>query len=141
MTLPIQHLPSARSPGPPPGDRAQGMAIVARTQAQMIRRRFFRHRAALVGMIMLAAIVVLACSSIGISPITGWWGKSYLDVATFVDGGRPTLSIIPSFLGGDGIHLGAYPFGQDNVGKDYFALTMRGAQQSLFIAFTVGIVS
>lgn len=139
MTLPIQD--SRRTPASAPADRAHGMAIVARTQAQMIRRRFFRHRAALAGMIMLAAIVVLAFSSIGIGPIPGWWDKSYLDVATVVDGGRPTLSIIPAFLGGDGIHLGAYPFGQDNVGKDYFALTMRGAQQSLFIAFTVGVVS
>jgi ABC-type dipeptide/oligopeptide/nickel transport system permease subunit len=141
MTLPIQDLPNAQPPEPSSAERAQGMAIVARTQAEMIRRRFFRHRAALAGMIMLAGIVVLAFSSIGIGPIPGWWDKSYLDVARVVDQGRPTLSLIPSFLGGDGIHLGAYPFGQDNVGKDYFALTMRGAQQSLFIAFTVGIVS
>ncbi|MGH3488592.1 MAG: ABC transporter permease, partial [Actinopolymorphaceae bacterium] len=31
--------------------------------------------------------------------------------------------------------------GQDNVGKDYFALTMRGAQQSITIAFIVGLVA
>ncbi|GAB3420942.1 ABC transporter permease [Flindersiella endophytica] len=141
MTLPIQDVPSAQPPGPSSAERAQGMAIVARTQAEMIRRRFFRHRAALAGMIMLAGVIVLAFSSIGIGPIPGWWDKSYFDVAQVVDRGRPTLSLIPSFLGGDGFHLGAHPFGQDNVGKDYFALTMRGAQQSLFIAFTVGIVS
>lgn len=38
-------------------------------------------------------------------------------------------------------HLGEHPFGQDNVGKDYFALVMRGTQISIIIAFVVGIVS
>jgi ABC-type dipeptide/oligopeptide/nickel transport system permease subunit len=56
-------------------------------------------------------------------------------------GGRPTLSVVPSFLGGDGIRLGEHPFGQDNVGIDYFALVMRGTQQSLTVAFLIGIVS
>ena len=37
--------------------------------------------------------------------------------------------------------LGEHPFGQDNIGKDYFALTMRGPQQSIIIAFIVGIVA
>lgn len=34
-----------------------------------------------------------------------------------------------------------HPFGQDTIGKDYFALVMRGTQISLLVAFTVGIVS
>ena len=116
------------------------MAIVARTQGQLIRRRFFRHRAAIAGMITLAFVIGLAYTSIGWGPIPGWWDKGYTATATVIDGGRPTLSIVPTFLGGDGIHLGENPFGQDNVGKDYFALVMRGTQQSLVIAFLIGIV-
>jgi peptide/nickel transport system permease protein len=134
--------------GPPAGpgqgsgaDQAQGMAVVARTQGQMIRRRFFRHRAALAGMILLGGILVLSFSSIGVGPIPGWWDKTYSATATVVDGGRPTLGVVPTFLGGDGVRLGEHPFGQDNVGKDYFALTMRGAQQSITIAFIVGLVA
>ena len=34
-----------------------------------------------------------------------------------------------------------HPFGQDNIGRDYFALTLRGAQQSLIIAVTAGLLA
>lgn len=119
---------------------AHGMTVVARTQAQMVRRRFFRHRGAMAGLAVLLFVIVVAFSSIGFGPIPGWWDKSYIDAATVVDGGRPTISVVPQFLGGAGIHLGEHPFGQDNTGKDYFALTMRGAQQSIIIAFVVGFV-
>lgn len=119
---------------------AQGMTIAARTQSQLVRRRFFRHRGAMAGLAVLALIVLLAFSSIGIGAIPGWWDKSYIDAATVVDGGRPTMSLVPEFLGGEGVHLGEHPFGQENTGKDYFALTMRGAQQSLIIAVVVGLV-
>lgn len=44
----------------PPDADAQGMAIVARTQAQLVRRRFFRHRAAMVSLVMLGLVMVLA---------------------------------------------------------------------------------
>jgi ABC-type dipeptide/oligopeptide/nickel transport system permease subunit len=145
MTAMTQAGPPA-GPGPGAGggagaDQAQGMAVVARTQGQMIRRRFFRHRAALAGMVLLGGILVLSFSSIGVGPIPGWWDKPYSATAAVVDGGRPTLGVVPTFLGGDGIRLGAHPLGQDNVGKDYFALTMRGAQQSITIAFIVGLVA
>ncbi|OUC89792.1 ABC transporter permease [Streptosporangium minutum] len=135
MTLNAQ----ATEPGTP--SDSQGMAIVARTQSQMVRRRFFRHRAALVGMIMFGFVIVLAFSSIGFAGIPGWWDKTYLDTGPLTNQGKPTLSLIPEFLGGTGIHLGEHPFGQDDIGIDYFALTMRGAQQSIIIAFVVGIVA
>lgn len=136
------------APGPQDGTQsggvaladAQGMTIVTRTQSQMVRGRFFRHRGAMAGLAVLLLIIVLAFSSIGFGPVPGWWDKGYIEAATVIDGGRPTLSVVPGFLGGEGVHLGEHPFGQDNTGKDYFALTMRGAQQSLIIAFLVGIV-
>ena len=49
-----------------------------------------------------------------------------------VNGGAPTIGLF---------HLGEHPFGQDNVGKDYFALAMRGTQISIMIALVVGLVS
>src|SRR5690349_19597926 len=119
MTLNAQ----ATEPGTP--SDSQGMAIVARTQGQMVRRRFFRHRAALAGMIIFGFVIVLAFSSIGFAGIPGWWDKTYLDTGPLTNQGRPTLSLIPEFLGGTGIHLGEHPFGQDDIGIDYFALTMR----------------
>ncbi|GGS67729.1 ABC transporter permease [Planobispora rosea] len=131
---------NAQATGPDTASDAQGMTIVARTQGQMVRRRFFRHRAALAGMILFGFVVILAFSSIGFAGIPGWWDKTYLDTGALVNQGKPTLSVVPEFLGGDGIRLGEHPFGQDDIGIDYFALTMRGAQQSLIIAFLVGIV-
>jgi ABC-type dipeptide/oligopeptide/nickel transport system permease subunit len=137
-----RQVPGEPGPARGPDEGAPGgMTVVARTQGQLIRRRFFRHRAALAGMILLAGVLVLAFSSIGIGPLPGWWHLSYKATAEVVDGGRPTLSVVPSFLGGEGLRWGAHPFGQDNIGKDYFALTMRGAQQSLMVAFIVGIVA
>ncbi|GIH90397.1 ABC transporter permease [Planobispora siamensis] len=131
---------SAQASGPDTG-AAQGMTIVARTQGQMIRRRFFRHRAALAGMILFGFVVVLSFSSIGFMGIPGWWDKSYLTTGALVNQGKPTLSVVPEFLGGSGIRLGEHPFGQDDIGVDYFAKTMRGTQQSIIVAFLVAIVA
>ena len=50
--------------GEPPTDaanvHAQGMEIKARSQGELVRRRFFRHRGALGGMIVLAFVVLAA---------------------------------------------------------------------------------
>ncbi|GAA1108994.1 ABC transporter permease [Nocardiopsis exhalans] len=126
---------------PAASDAAQGMNIAARTQWQLVRARFFRHRAALVGMFLLISVILLAFTSIGYGPVPGWWDKSPTATGPLSDGGNPTLSLVPQFLGGSGLALGEHPFGQDNVGKDYFALTMQGTQVSLIIAFVVGIVA
>jgi peptide/nickel transport system permease protein len=38
-------------------------------------------------------------------------------------------------------NIGAHPLGQDSLGRDVFAIIMRGTQQSLMIVFVVGILS
>lgn len=105
------------------------------SQGQLVLRRFLRHKAAMISLVLLIGILVLSISSIGVGPIPGWWGKDYISTyPTALPGGAPTLKLWP-------FQLGEHPFGQDTIGKDYFALVMRGAQVSLFIAFTVGIVA
>lgn len=104
------------------------------SQGELIRRRFFRHRGAMISLAFLLLITIAAVSSIGYGPIPGWWPKDYTAAATIVDGGRPTFGLFPPTWG-------EQPFGQDNAGKDYFALTMRGTQRSLTIAFMVGILT
>ncbi|GAB3187802.1 ABC transporter permease [Nesterenkonia suensis] len=103
------------------------------SQGQLVRRRFFAHKPAVISMIVLLSIIVVAFTSIGPTGEGGWWGKSFLQTNPVVDGGRPTI-----FQDG---FLGEYPFGQDNNGRDYFALVMRGAQQSLIVAFGVALSS
>jgi len=122
------HKPRAGSGTPGVGDDR------SYTQGQLVRRRFFRHRAAMIALAVLALIILLAFTSIGFGPVPGWWGKDYVTSGTVLNGGRPTLSLWP-------LTWGEHPFGQDNTGKDYFALVMRGAQRSLIIAFGVGIIS
>jgi peptide/nickel transport system permease protein len=85
---------------------------------------------------VLLAVVVLASTSIGWGPIPGWWKWAPNDLSPIVnDGGAPTLS----FSGG--ITIGEHPFGQDNIGKDVFALVMRGTQQSLLVMFVIGLLA
>ncbi|GLW97270.1 ABC transporter permease [Microtetraspora sp. NBRC 16547] len=136
MTLNTEQVEPAE-----PNVGTQGMTVTARTQRQLVTRRFFRHKGALFGLVLFVFVFVLAFSSIGFGPIPGWWDKPWTGSGTLLDRGRPTLSVIPEFLGGSGIHLGEHPFGQDNLGKDYFALTMRGAQISIIVALTIGLVS
>lgn len=111
------------------------------SQGQLVRKRFFKHRAAMISAIVLVFITLMAFTSIGFGPVPGWWDKSYLAAGSVVNGGKPTMSLVPEFLGGKGIAWGEHPFGQDSTGKDWFALVMRGTQQSLIIAIIVGLVS
>jgi peptide/nickel transport system permease protein len=133
----LQAVPLLPDDGPGP---EREFTVKARTQGQMVRRRFLRHRGAMASLVVLVGIVLLAFTSIGIGPIPGWWPQDYLATGPSVDGGRPTLDVLPSFVDGDGLAVGPHPFGQENTGRDYFAMTMRGTQQSLFIALTAGIV-
>lgn len=104
------------------------------SQGQLVRRRFLRHKGAMVSLVVLVLIALLAFTSIGFGPIPGWWDKDFAKAANVVNGGRPTIQLWP-------FQLGEHPFGQESTGKDYFALVMRGTQVSLTIAFAVGIIA
>lgn len=118
---------------PAPVDEGQS----GKGQAQLILRRFLHHKVAVFSLVLLGLIALLAVTSIGIGPIPGWWPLTYQQLNPIVDGGRPTLSLVPQWAGGAGIHLGAHPFGQDRIGKDYFAMTMRGIQNSITVMVVV----
>jgi ABC-type dipeptide/oligopeptide/nickel transport system permease subunit len=132
--------PVGGAPAPGHGVERE-FTIKAMTQRQLVTRRFFRHRGAMGGLLALSFVVLLAFSSIGVGPIPGWYGKSYSAPATVVNAGRMSLDVLPSFVDGDGLAIGEHPFGQDDVGRDYFAVTMRGAQRSLTIAVIVGLIA
>lgn len=126
-------------------------------QRQIILRRFVKHKAAMASLISLILIILFVFSATGLnfgsqeSPISipGWWRYSITDIdpegaiASACNGGVtgcPTLDLIPSILDGDGVQIGEHPFGTDIIGTDYFALVMRGAQQSILVMFIVGLL-
>lgn len=108
--------------------------VKARSQGELIRRRFFQHKLAVISMIILGLVILLAFVGAAL------WKYSYSTPMPLTNRGRPTLDLIP-WLDGDGLGLGNHPFGQDQIGRDYFALTMRGAQRSLIIAFVAGLLA
>lgn len=113
----------------------------AKSQARLILGRFVQHKLAIVSLIVALGIIVLAYSSIGFAGIPGWWKHTYQALNPLVNEGKPTLSLIPEWLGGAGMALGEHPFGQDRIGKDYFAMTMRGIQNSVTVMVVVAAVS
>lgn len=103
----------------------------------VVFRRFLRHRAAIISIVLLLVVVLLSFSSIGLHifgiDTPGWWHWNYDEVPAIVNGGAPTW-VLP-------FDFGTHPFGQDSVGHDMFAEVMRGVQQSLMIVFVAGLVS
>lgn len=119
------------------------------SQSQIVLKRFLRHRAAVFSVGMLISIIIFVFSAIDskIGPISinGWWKHKTDDLPPLLyegcpDGtvGCPTISMRPKWLGGAGIGFGEHPFGQDDIGRDYFALVMRGAQRSVMVMFIIG---
>ena len=117
--------------------------VAGLSQGQIARKRFFRHKLAMIGLTVLLGIIVLSVSSIGAGPIPGWHEYGYNELVPPVgDNDGPTLSLRPGFLGGDGVSWGDHPFGVDDErGKDLFAMTMRGVQVSLVVILVLAVLS
>ena len=148
MTAPLQVEPThhaGEAPAGPSGVDEQlfeQKEVAGLSQMQIVRRRFFRHKGAMISLIVLAAIVIVSVTSVGVGPISGWWKWEHTEVVPRVDDDGPTMSLLPSWLGGAGIRLGDHPFGVDNeVGKDMFAMTMKGVQTTLVVILVAGLLS
>ena len=119
------------------------------SQGQIVRRRFLRHRGAIISLITLSGILIFVFSALNfqLGPLKyhGWWKYSYTEqpelrtqgCPQFLSG-CPTLSLNPF---SKAFGLGDHPFGQDDIGRDYFALVMRGAQRSILVMFIIGAVA
>jgi len=121
------------------------------SQSQIVLRRFVRHRAAMTSVFVLTFIVLAVFSAletkIGPVRIPGWWKFKYdelldLRIQGCPEGivGCPSLDVVPSFIDGTGMGLGRHPFGQDDIGHDYFSMVMRGAQRSLYVTVVIGFL-
>ena len=111
------------------------------SQGQIVRRRFLRHKGAIVGLVTIALVALLAFTSIGFGPVPGWWKWDHTGLHPVANpGGAPTMHL-PTWLGGTGFEIGDFPFGQDTIGRDIFARTMKGVQTSLTVMVIIGILS
>lgn len=127
------------------------------SQRQIILRRFVKHKAAMASLFSLIMIIFFVFTASGLhlgtkdAPISvpGWWPYSITDIdpegaiASTCNGGVtgcPTLDIFPEFIDGTGVQIGEHPLGTDIIGTDYFALVMRGAQQSIMVMVVVGLL-
>jgi peptide/nickel transport system permease protein len=110
------------------------------SQGQIVRRRFFRHRGALGGLLTIFLVAVLAYTSIGAFGLHGWWKWDSVTPNDVQNGGTPSLSL-PTWLGGSGFAIGDHPFGQDEIGRDTFARTMKGAQTSINVMVVISLLA
>jgi peptide/nickel transport system permease protein len=94
------------------------MDLEAEGQWARARRRFMRHRLAVVSLVILT--IVAAAGFVG-SHLTPY-GYEQININA--------LSSAPSW---------AHPFGTDQVGRDYFSRTLYGLQTELEIALIVGL--
>ncbi|WNM32053.1 ABC transporter permease [Streptomyces sp. Li-HN-5-11] len=101
----------------PPGDHE--FTVQHRTQTQLVLRRFVRHRAAMVSLVVFVLIVLWAF----IGPHL--WHYSYQKFTP--DNSKP-----PSLK---------HPFGTDSSGYDAYAQVMRGTQTSLKVAILIALGS
>ena len=106
------------------------------SQGRIVLRKFFRHKGAIIGLVVFAAVAVFSYSALGVGPIPGWWIHSHTASGTVVNpGGAPTWTTSNIFS------PGSHPFGQDEIGRDNFARVMKGTQISIMVMLIIGAVS
>lgn len=98
---------------------ARELNVRQRGQVELILRRFLRHKAAVVSLIVFACVVLLAFIGGAL------WKYGYADIT-------PDTSAAPSL---------EHPFGTDNLGHDAFAQVLRGTQRSVEIALLIAAIS
>jgi peptide/nickel transport system permease protein len=103
------------------GEVEREFTVKARTQTQMVVRRFLRHKAAVISLVVFVLIVLFAF--IGGALWHHKVGEKLVD---------PDYSASPSW---------AHPMGTTNTGEDNMALVLKGTQRSVEIALFVAITS
>jgi len=114
-----------RSPAEPAvegHDYHDGSQIEVRSQWQLFRRRFFRHRLAMTSLLFLTVVVLVAFNAERIAP----YGYTEINV---ID-----RSLAPTF---HNWHL----FGTDQLGRDYFSRVIYGTRVSLQVAAVVAVLT
>ncbi|MEY4879234.1 MAG: hypothetical protein RJB62_703 [Pseudomonadota bacterium] len=119
-----------------PGDRADMMraatSVKGRSLWQNARRRLFRNKAAVAGMIVLGLITLMAI----FAPLLSPYAYDEINYAL--------VQCAPSWWPGTNVLCradGAHWFGMDSVGRDLFVRTLYGARVSLAVGLVATCVS
>ncbi len=104
--------------GGPRGD-AEAITTKERSQFEMVVRQFFKHRLAVISVVVLLAVAAFAF----LGPLV--WPYDHTIHREIPIGIRPTLE---------------HPFGTTRQGHDYFGQMMRATQQTLKVGFVVAIM-
>jgi peptide/nickel transport system permease protein len=107
------------------------------SQGQIILKRFFQHKPAVFSLFFLLALTLFVYSASGIhlgsehNPINyqGWWHYTILDL--------PDTTLCGDTVG---CPTADHPFGQDGIGRDFFALVTRGSEISLMVMVIIGFL-
>jgi ABC-type dipeptide/oligopeptide/nickel transport system permease subunit len=103
-------------------DYSDGTQIEARSQWQLFRRKFFRHKLAMGSLVFLVLISIGAFFAEQIAPY------GYEEINVLVRNTAPTF---------EGWHI----FGTDQLGRDYFSRVLYGTRTSLQVAVVVALLS
>jgi ABC-type dipeptide/oligopeptide/nickel transport system permease subunit len=93
--------------------------VAARSQSKMVLRRFLRHKLAMASFVVLILLALLAFVGARL------WKYTYRELT-------PDASQAPSW---------SHPFGTDQLGRDYLAQVLQGAQKSIQIALIVALLA
>ena len=110
------------SSGQPNAAYSDGTEITARSQWQMFRRKFFRHKLAMGSLIFLAVVVVAAINAETVAPY------AYDEINVQMASNPPTF---------EDMHF----FGTDQLGRDYFSRVLFGTRTSLSVASIVAVIA
>lgn len=103
----------------PAGPAEREFTVAARTQTQMVVRRFLAHRLAVASLVIF---VIVVAGSLGGARL---WKYNYADITK-------EFSTPPSLT---------HPMGTDDIGHDTLAQVLRGAQKSVQVALLVALLS
>ena len=124
--VPDPFTPAVAAGGAVSGDielsHESGLELKARSQWSYARIRFFRHKLAVVSLVVLIIVTLVAVFADQIAP----YSYDEFDFENIVVG--PQL---------DGWHL----FGTDQLGRDYLSRVIYGLQTSLWVAFLVASIA
>ena len=111
--------------------RLEQKEVAGLSQGQIVRKRFFRHHAAMISLVVLILILLLAATSIGWGPIPGWWKWDYVRRRSAIQPASGRRWPSSGSVARTSSTWATSRSARRTVGIDNFAQVMRGIQQTL----------